>query len=613
MTITTNFEWFGVNLYARSVCAYPYLTNIAFPTWDRHAIASYSPVSGSVGSFPTAIDDNNPTATSATGNGYISAAIDGSGARFLLTDDGRLDIANDSGSVYTQPCSPAGKIPVQIAWDGTALLVETSDGEVYTASSLSSSGGTVTYTPLGNFPAYACDMEFYNGFVYGTVASTSQLSIMGASSGTVTNASTPMIRPAAVAPSTYGDAVIGHSYSTISNPYLAILPSPAVTTVIAGIRSGSTTIDVLAGNDAGLAVSSSVTAAAQPIAAAWQSNGEQILVTESGGSVQVFNYSAGSFASSQTLTVANANDIAIMTSNAQALVSQTSSNQITVLNNNLNTWSVGSTVTGLTSPGQIVMTSATQAAVAVSGGVAILNEVAGAWSVARTVSVGYTPSSIFYDSVTGNLYVCGAASGTAHYGTIGPAVTTYTAGDSWTGSAVSVQALGNRVLVLDTTNNIARQYPSGSLTPSAEVITNALPVASTLYMSMTVSNVWFATASQSYSMNFFGKNTALLRNRLGMVSVYNEASSSWVSHSFSAEIIPTALAWDASGNLWVVTSDNNLWQFTAALSVTSTTALGEPPGQQSGVTLGVSYILYYNNALYMTTSLSGVIIVVTNL
>jgi len=608
MAITVSFTNPTPNLAVRSVYNFPYTGLILMPTWDRHAMYTYNPTTQVVNQTSTAITDSNPVTTAATGNGYISGAYDSSSDIYLLTNDSRLD-CRVSGVFHIYACAPGGKIPVQIAWTGTQGIVETADGEVYGISNMAA-GGTLTYTAIATFPAYASDMQFYNGFAYGTVASTSQLSKIAISGGTVTNVSTPMVKPIASAPASFGDAVIGYSNPTISNSYFELLPLPTNTSVIAGLRAGAATIDLLTGNDAGLSVTSSVSASSQPTDAAWQTNGEQLLAVESSGSVQVFAYSSGSLTSSQVLTVSGAQNLSLSQDNTQALVSRPGSNQITVLNNTLNTWSVGATITGVTAPGPITTLSSTKMAVSVTNGVAILSEVAAVWTVSTTITTPFTPSSLFYDPVTSNLYVCGSAAGIGYLGYIDNSFA-YHAGASWTGNATSVKVIGNRVVVLDTTNNKIYTFPSGSQNYAAEIVTTSLPVTSTLYLAITEQNLWLATSSLSYSMNFFGANGAPVRNRLGMVSVYNETASSWVSHSFVAEVIPTAATWDTAGNLWVVTSDNNLYQFTAGLSITSTTALGEYAGQAAGVTLGVSNICYYNGSLYMTTSLSGVIIAVT--
>jgi hypothetical protein len=610
MSYSPFFVWLGANLGGRSIQSAPRTGNIVIPMWDRHAAYVYTIASSGISSTNLGINDSNALFDSATGIGFLDCATDAASGIATVTTDDFITYATVAGTSYSYANPISGQIPVRIAYDGTEFDILMASGKVYKTTSLST-GTAPTLTLLGTYPAYASSFEYYNNLLYGTIASSGEFSKMSVSAGTVSSVSTPMTFPSAIAPSSFGDAVIGYDFSSLPHGYtsLASLPTnPGVTA--AGVRAGASFVDVMSGTDFGWSVASSIATTAAPAQLAWVPNGEQLLVTET-NNVQVFNLTGGALVSSQNLSVSGPTAIGITPDSSEALVCQPGSNSIAVLTSSLGTWSIGTPVTSVADPVSVTMISSTSAAVASSAGAVFLTRLGSVWSVSTTQTLTFNPTSIWYDALSTNTYVVGSSGGSGYLAVVIDGIVTELT--NWTGSANSVVTLGNRILVLDETNSQTRLYYVNSIVTATEVIIQPTFVTSPTGLFVTNYNIWQSSATVAEGTNFLGFYGEVARSRFGVLSVYNEGSSTWSSYNFAPEVLPTALLWDFEGHLWVFTSNNVLWLFTATATVTSETTIPAYTDQGAGVPLGVSSIVRQGNVLYCTTSLSGVFLIITGL
>jgi hypothetical protein len=607
MTISVSFLSVNTDLGGRSVKAVTFNNALFFPVWDRHLAWSMPYASGIPVTFDLGIEDNQPFYLSATGIGYISVAVTSGGtALYALSSDGQLVYFYNATNTVVASCVPAGQIPTHIAIDSTGLLILAASGNVYHITSISASP-----TLIGSFGTYANHFSYYNGNIYATLSGTQQLGIMTNPGGAVSTVATPMTYPSRITATSFGTAVTGYSNTVLAYGYSSLQSSPsAPSTVAAGILSSSSAIQVITGTDPTWSVAHSISTGSTPVSFEWVPNDQQVLVSETAGAVQVFNYSSGTLTSAQTLTVTNSGALAITSDSTNALVCQGASNQVGVLVSTLGTWAVGTPTTGITAPTAVVMTTSTGAAVACSGGIALLTRLGNIWNLSSTVALsGFTPSALVYDSVSGNTYAVGNSGGSGYFAylTAGHVATAVT---SWTGSADSILLFSNRIVILDKTNNLIRVFASGPTVFASQMTTTTSPVTSATGISVTNNTIWVQNSSQAVAMQFTAGPQALGIVRTGELSIYN--GSSWSNYIFpAAEELATTAAWSTAGNLFVATSVNNFRQFTAAASLTSTTALGEPTGQANNIPLGVSSLVQNGTTWYCVTSLSGLVVIIS--
>lgn len=614
MALTPSFTWPTGNLSGRSAKGFVQGGTLFVPEWDRHACYSLNLTTG-VGSYLSfGITDDFPFYESATGIGFISGDIDSAGNRLLLSADGRLGYRSAGGVAAAYTCVPAaGKMAVQIAYDGTEFIALTTDGGVYKMSSVTG-GVQPTFTLLASYGAFVCSLGVYNGFAYGLKAGFSDYGKMAVVGGATTTVTTPMPTPMAIAPSVNGVAVSGYGPSTLAEGYIALQSRTNNEAFFAaGARASTPTVDYLGGSDNAWAVSTSFTTAHQAISIAWTANGGQLLVSEASDTVEVLTLTSGSFVVSQTLTVTGAGAMAVTADNTEALICQASANSLTVLSNSVNIWSIASTVTGVSSPVDVALISTSKAAVAsTTAGIIYVTLLGGIWTIASTVALPFAPTSISYDLLSGNLYITGTSAGSgflAHIDSNG----VLHADDTWTGSADNVITFSNRVMVLDKTNSLTRQYPINSFNYTTEVVTFASPVATPVGQFLTNNNIWTSSATASAAQNLLGPNGALVSTRIGSVAVRNETTNTWSTFTLGAEVIPTAIYWDSAANLWVADSSNTITQLTATATHVSSTTIPAYTNQGAGVPLGISSIVRNGTSLYCTSSLSGVIVQISGL
>jgi hypothetical protein len=608
MTIAVTFKFVNSDLGGRSAKGFSYASGLLFPCWDRYTTWLMPFASG----IPATINlgpplSSNPFYESATGKGFIDNALDTSGGVYSLTLDPYKLYYRSSGGTLTSGALtlPSTDIPLKIQTDTTGLLILGVSGTVYHVTSVTS-----VPTTIGTFGAFTSNFSFYNGNIYGTIASTQHLGIMTNPGGSVTTVTTPMLFPAIVNATSFGIAVAGYGNTTLNYNYLSIQSSPInPSTVAAGILASRNAIQVITGNDPTWAEVSSTTTSAAPVAFAWVPNGEQVLVSET-TKVEVFTLSGTTLSSSQILTVANAAALSITPDSGIALVCEGATNDVAVLVNTLGTWAIG-TPLAITAPTSVACTGSFSAVVAGSAGISFLTRLGSIWSVASTTTLtGFTATALAWDSVTGNTYCIGTASGTGYFAYVDSTGVAHSV-TSWTGSADEILVSSNRVIILDKTSDLFRVFSSGpTVFANSGYSESATFIAAATGFSITNNTVWVLNASEAVATQFVAGPLKLGIVRQGMTSVYN--GSAWSSYTPPiTEDLPIALAWSTAGNLFVASSKNNFLQLTASAALTVTTALGEYTMQAAGVPLGISSLVQNGTTWYCVTSLSGVVVVIS--
>ena len=296
--------------------------------------------------------------------------------------------------------------------------------------------------------------------------------------------------------------------------------------------------------------------------AAWLPNGTQVLASDGasgGGVVQVFNYAASTLSLSQTLTVNNASAIAVFSSNSDALVCRSTANVVVPLYVSGGSWFVSGTTLSLTAPGAIVTLGSGVAAVGYASGVAVVTQTAGIWNVTATGTTNLLPTTMTTDFY-GNLFLAGSggafavvSSGTLSVLCSGAVSGTPTA-SAWSQGRwlLAVPAVsGVYTLGLSAPQTWTQQGFSASVsgTPAG------IAVGGTTIFTGSVSG---GTALLSLS----GSPYALTPVQQGYLGLWG--GSSWTTASLGAGVVPTALAFDASGNVNLTCVNNTLYSFSSS-------------------------------------------------
>jgi hypothetical protein len=127
------------------------------------------------------------------------------------------------------------------------------------------------------------------------------------------------------------------------------------------------------------------------------------------------------------------------------------------------------------------------------------------------------------------------------------------------------------------------------------------------------STVLFAMGSgATTTYGFSGTPYALSPVVSGVLGLWN--GSGWSAAVLGIGHNPSAVAFDPSGNIWLTTVQNTLWQFNSGGGVISSgivpqiPSMNGFPAQPQSVPLGPSAILVASGGVYVATSLSGAMI-----
>ena len=530
--------------------------------------------------------------------GFADGVSDGNGGMWVVGNAGFIADVTASGAVASGFVTP-----VNTAFTGVAL---SSGGVAY---AMSSNG--IIYAASGSSGATALSPSF-NTLSRGLIASGSTLYTIlptqqsigtydlatgasGAVSGTVTNPSCFAISASGVL------GVCGWADSTLMNGFTQFSMSPMTMGMLVGLNTPNNQLMMLMDKNRTWMVSQTIDIN-EPDYLAWTPNAEQLFVNSSAsGVVQLYNMDVDVFNLAQTFTLSDAGAVTVTPNSLTAFVCQTPLNQITLFNASNNIWASGATI-AINGPTDAFALSNTQVFATVASGFAYINEANQVWSVGASGALSYTPTSITQDEF-GILYVAGSSSTTGYLTAIASGVVL--GGSSWAGSADDLLWIQGQLCVTDSTNSLVRIFGliNGQFT---QMNTAPAPMGSPVPIVVTDSgeSIFVGGSTMSYQYQFAQPFT-LQATQTSTASLY--VSGGWNNTALGIGERPSACTFDDSGNLWVVTQENNLYEVNTG-GIVSSQIVPQYCQQPQITPIGLSSLMWNNGHLYATSCLEGGIV-----
>lgn len=417
----------------------------------------------------------------------------------------------------------------------------------------------------------------------------------GAVSGTMTNPSCFAISASGVL------GVCGWADSTLMNGFTQFSMSPMTMGMLVGLNTPNNQLMMLMDKNRTWMVQQTISIN-EPDYLAWTPNAEQLFVNSSAsGVVQLYNMDVDVFNLAQTFTLSDAGAVTVTPNSLTAFVCQTPLNQITLFNASNNIWASGATI-AINGPTDVYALSNTQVFATIASGFAYINEANQVWSVGASGALSYTPTTITQDEF-GILYVAGSSSTTGYLTAIASGVVL--GGSSWAGSADDLLWIQGQLCVTDSTNSLVRIFGliNGQFT---QMNTAPAPMGSPVPIAVTDSgeSIFVGGSTMSYQYQFAQPFT-LQATQTSTASLY--VSGGWNNTVLGISERPSACTFDDSGNLWVATQENNVYEVNTGGIVSS--QMVPQYGQQPQITpIGLSSLMWNNGHLYATSCLEGGIV-----
>lgn len=537
---------------------------------------------------------------SGSGVGYAAAATDAISGAWVVQYSGNLYNLTSGVALVTYT------LPVTGIFTGCAYApavghtyVINSSGQIYVPAG---SGVAAVGTPFASPPAWglvASGSSLITLLAASSGVGTFTLSSSGA--GTSGFVATPMVVPTCLAASITGSgwAVGGWSYASLASGFTSLDFDPIVPTTMITVTPSTNRIGLYNGPGDVWTLTQVVTGTGAPTFVSFAPNGLYALATDPvSGKISVLFYSGGTLAVTGTLSLTDASALDINSTSVSALVCQPTQNQATAVNfTAVSGWAMGTAVTGLPSASSVVMTSVSTAAIGYASGVAYLNLVGTTWSVSGTTALAFTPKNLAVD-VNGSLYAVGSqgASGFLSVLTNQALAATVT----WPGSGTGVLWRQGQIVIGDPANSVLRIY---GLTSGSYMLGGTTPAPGGLAAIGITTQTLFAAGSGTTLEYQFNAPYQLPQLRTGMVSVFT--SGAFHTATLGVYQWPTALCYDASGNVFASTLQNTLYSISSLGSVLSSGAIGPIGAQPPTTPVGISAMYFFGNSLYAASSLYG--------
>lgn len=585
------------NTLARAVALTVWGSNILVPQWDMPTAWSFA--TGATGLSSTAV-------SGVSGFGYAAAATDAASGAWLLQYNG--GIANyASGGAISNFALPAGRIFTGASYSAgqNSIYAVDSSGTIYTPSG---TGAVQVAGGFGSVPAWglaASGNTLYT--MQATVSGIGTFTLSASASGASGLIGTVFSNPSCLTAASGRFGVGGWSNASLATGFNSLAVDPVQQTTMLGVNSTSTALLLIVDQGGqNWATTQTLSGMGNVSRAAWFPNGLGALVTDNvSGRVIAVSYSAGTISSGQSLPVSGISRIAVLPGSVNAFVAQQSLNEVTPLFSSGGVWASGAPV-AINSPNGIFALSPTSVAVGFASGVAIVSGSALSWSVASSAALTYLPRSFALDA-SGNLY-CSGPSGASGLITIFQGTQTVSAQVSYVGGNQGLVLRQNQIVVGDNTNNLLRVFGLASGTLAFQQISTIgapFGVNSADDLPIGVQTI-FAAGSGGTSEYFFLSPFTLDYQRNGMVSIYVSGVANTANLGVGHQ--PSALAFDPSGNLSVVTVQNDLYSISATGGVISSGAVPQFSPQPQTTPLGLSYMQWINGHLYAVSSEAGILV-----
>ena len=595
-------------LKAQAACATVWEGGLLVPLWTRRQAYNFSGGGFALltlppGAYDAPISPND----SRVGNGYFGAAADGSQGAWISASAGLLAYLPYSGtasgfsvSLVATGDALTGLAVAGVATGGNTAYAVGADGRVFMTTS--AAPGTVTTLSPG-FNALCKGGSANATNLYTTLPSAGALGIMALAGHAVSSVSTPFPLPGILSASASGVAVGGWSYSAFASgavDFQTLPSSPGSTAAFAN----SSTVALFTGSDPYWSVSSVATGLTSCVAIAWNPDGSQILSSVATG-VTVLGILGGNLITEQVLSLPGASQLAVTSDGNNALVCVPMSNKVGVLVNTLDTWTVGSPLSVSDPVGVVIL--GTSGAYIISGtNLYPASRAGNTWALGTSIPLGFTGVAITVGAY-GNVFVTGGTGTTGYLAMVSNGVLVSTATWSGNGHGISITTSEGQVAVLLSDNQTIRSFGAFNNAIVANGIMSLSAPSGCTFLGNSYESVWLCTPSQMWQ-SWWGKPYQIYRFKVGNVGVYN--GSTWATAALGILHDPGAVSWDASGNVWVATTQNDLYSFSgtatgSSLPILSHGTISTYAGQIAGTPLGISSLNWYSGGLFGTTLFSG--------
>jgi hypothetical protein len=564
---------------------------MAVADWSTPRIWPFSIASGAFGT-PIVLASGYP--------GIVTMVPDPFNDAWALTYTGQLYNIGSGGSVTLETTYPSGQVYAGLTFvsGGNAIYALSASGGAYPFPS--SVSGVVS----GQFgypvkAAAASPNTLYT--LLPTVSGVGMMSISGGVTGVI-NLPATINLPSALLYASGLLVVAGSAFAPMLSGAAAAALNPLQQTYMLAAASGAALLWTAPGPYADAwSQSAAVTGLNTLNAVAWRPDTAQALLSSSGANtVQVLSSGAGTLALVQTLSVSGAGSLVVAGSSIDALVCQPGLSQVLPLYFTGGVWASGVPTTGLANAFAAVPCGVSGALVAYASGFASILVTGGVATVQSTTPLGFSPTAACSDSF-GNLYLAGSGA-VAQYTSGG----IFTASGTWAGAApAAIVVQQGRILMPIPGDNLLRIYAQSTPGILSQQNSYAFTTASATAMALSNTTLFLMTSGATQLRGFSGTPFALTHVRAGAVATYS--GSSWTSTVLGVGNIPSAIAYDASGNLQIVTIQNTWWTLTSG-SVLTSGIVPQYAGQKQSVPLGPSSLLAASGHLYCATSLPGVLI-----
>lgn len=554
-------------------------SGIVIPNW--YGAGAYKLVAGVLGVTPV---------SGVTASGYVGAATDGASGAFLLQQRDTLVRYSVSGTVNAYTASGAGQIFTGLTSITTTPWMVDASGRVFNLTA-----GVITQKGIfGSTPAESLAPSGASALVT-MLASVSGIGTFNTGSFVTGVVSLAGVMDAPVALGTSGSlmAVGGWSNATMVSGFSSIQVDPAVSSVLAGVTPAAGVLSLWTTNTSGQwDYTTSASGAGTATGLCWAPNGNTVLTADpTGNAVNVFTYILGVLTKIATLTVNGATAIAFTTDSTRGLVCQPSLNQLTSLVVSGSGWATSGTV-AIGAPKSAVGRSPSEIVIGCSSGLAFLEFGGGVWSIGTTTALSFNPTALALDETSG-VVAAGALSTSGMVYWQGQTA-------SYVGTVSGMAYVQGQILAVDGSNSAINVFGivSGVLGQQGGFTAPPSPLA----IAKDGPTLFAAASGVTWLYNLTAPYT-LARGRNGKVGIYNGAA--WSTATLGVGKVPTAVAFDGSGNVGVVASGNILYSLSTTGGVLSSGYLTVFSGQIAGTPYGVSSMMLFAGSLYGTSALNS--------
>lgn len=537
----------------------------------------------------------------ASTTGFVAAASDGASGAWLAQYTGSL-VFYSSGAVASGYALPANNVYTGCAYVPTygKPYVVAANGRVFAGS------GAVAVQGSG-FGQAVWGLATSGTTLFGLSNGLSTFSLSASGAGTSGFVALPagLAVGLCLGASTPASAVAvgGYTYAAIATGYSAMAFNPLAPVMVA-LASGGGLTDLYIGVGDSWSLAQAVTGMAAPSFAAWSPDGLKLLVSDPvNGVVRQYNYAFETLSLAQTLNVSGAAALTLTADGLKALVCQPALNQITPLSLSASQWASGTPIS-FSSPQSILASGVGQAFVGGASGISKLVYSGGAWTVSGSVAVGFSPTTVL--SASGNILAAGSFGGSGFFAAVSPSLAALFS-YSWPGAAAGMTDVQSQIVINDPTQSMFLCF--GNLFTQYQYIfpVQAFRSLNGIYASPLTpysnGGTLFGMASGSSPLYQHTAPYNVEPYRSGVVAV--RTSGGWGVATLGSGHVPTALTFDASGNVWAATLQNDLYQVGPAGNIISSQTITQFSGQVQTAPLGISSMTFLGSGLFAASSLAG--------